>query len=149
MKKIILATLFGAIGLVQLHAATAVDVVSLRGDHPLDSGAKMFDTKNQKKVKGGFERGWELQPPSVPHAIDTYRVTLRENTCLICHSKEGAKKVKAPALSESHYIDSKGKKLPEMSSRRWFCNQCHTPQVDAAPLVENTFQPVPFKKKNR
>ena len=29
-----------------------------------------------------------------------------------------------------------------VSARRYFCTQCHVPQADAQPLVENTFKPV-------
>ncbi|MCB1961304.1 MAG: nitrate reductase cytochrome c-type subunit, partial [Rhodocyclaceae bacterium] len=30
--------------------------------------------------------------------------------------------------------------LSNISPRRYFCNQCHVPQFDAKPLVENTFK---------
>ncbi|OAD21154.1 periplasmiC nitrate reductase, diheme cytochrome c subunit, partial [Candidatus Thiomargarita nelsonii] len=32
--------------------------------------------------------------------------------------------------------------LANIAPLRYFCTQCHAPQVDAKPLVENTFQPV-------
>ena len=35
-----------------------------------------------------------------------------------------------------------GKTLSDVSPRRYFCLQCHVTQADAAPLVENTFEPV-------
>jgi cytochrome c-type protein NapB len=38
-------------------------------------------------------------------------------------------------------------KLPEASSARYNCVQCHVPQVDAPPLVENDFKgDAPIKK---
>jgi cytochrome c-type protein NapB len=32
--------------------------------------------------------------------------------------------------------------MANVSARRYFCVQCHVPQTNAKPLVENTFQPV-------
>ncbi|GAL17917.1 nitrate reductase cytochrome c550-type subunit [Vibrio maritimus] len=32
--------------------------------------------------------------------------------------------------------------LADMSPRRYFCLQCHVPQVDAQPLVGNDFERV-------
>jgi cytochrome c-type protein NapB len=39
------------------------------------------------------------------------------------------------AVSVSHYMDRDGNFLAEISPRRYFCEQCHVPQVDAKPLV--------------
>ena len=33
-----------------------------------------------------------------------------------------------------------GNRLDKISGTRFFCTQCHVPQVDAKPLVTNTFQ---------
>ena len=43
-----------------------------------------------------------------------------------------------------------GNFLAEISPRRYFCNQCHVTQVDAEPLVENTFMDMHtmMKQKN-
>ena len=95
----------------------------------------MFQQKKAKK----FDRSFEQQPPMIPHTIEKDKITLRGNTCMRCHSKENHEKEKAPAIGDSHYIDRDGKKLAKPSSRRWFCNQCHAPQVDAEPLVELNF----------
>jgi cytochrome c-type protein NapB len=32
--------------------------------------------------------------------------------------------------------------LGDISPRRYFCMQCHVPQTDAKPLVDNVFTPV-------
>lgn len=115
------------------------DVASLRGDNALDQGAASIEKKKQAIQSGGFERSWELQPPSVPHSIDKDRISAKENTCLSCHNKTNFEKENAPEVAESHYQDRDGNVLEKISSRRWFCGQCHTPQVDAAPLINNTF----------
>lgn len=139
MKKVLLSTLLGAAIFSQCAIAAQADISSLRGATNLDAPANSIEKMEQKKVDGGFDRAWDLQPPSIPHAIDKERISLKENTCMKCHSKDNFEKEKAPEIGESHYIARDGNTLDKPSSRRHFCNQCHTPQVDAAPLVENTF----------
>lgn len=87
-----------------------------------------------------LERNFDDQPPLVSHAVDKYPVTRNVNKCMDCHSEKTYKKEKATRVSASHYIGLDGKKLSEVSSRRHFCLQCHVPQVDAKPLISNTFQ---------
>ena len=116
-----------------------VKVFSLRGDLALDKEANPIKKMKQVKVDGGIEKNWELQPPSIPHDISKETITLKGNTCIRCHSKENHEKEKAPAVAESHYKTRDGKTLKKVSSRRWFCTQCHTAQADTKPLVENTF----------
>lgn len=84
---------------------------------------------------------FEEQPPLVPHKIDEYEVNLAVNKCLDCHSKEQAEQKDSTPVSESHYQGSDGKQLSSLAPRRYFCTQCHVPQADVAPLVENLFQP--------
>lgn len=43
-------------------------------------------------------------------------------------------------MAKSHYLDRDGKELPNISTQRYFCLQCHVPQYDAPPLVGNSFQ---------
>lgn len=117
----------------------AVKVASLRGFHELDKDAKPVEKKKQFKISGGIEKNWTLQPPSIPHSIEKDRITLKGNTCMKCHSKANHEKEKAPQAAESHYKTRDGKKLEKLSPRRYFCVQCHTPQADAKPLVENIF----------
>ena len=85
MKKVLLTTLVG-IALFTQGIATQAEVASLRGANNLDAPAETFEKKKQKKMDGGFERAWELQPPSIPHSIEKDRITLKENTCMKCHS---------------------------------------------------------------
>ena len=113
------------------------ELQSLRGGYALDKDSQMFEKKKQMKQKGGFDRYFKKQPPLIPHSIEKDRITLKGNTCMKCHSKEHHEKEKAPAIGESHYLDRDGNKLAKPSARRWFCNQCHIPQVQADPLVQN------------
>lgn len=139
MKKVILTTVAGAVMMIQVPLAMSEDVASLRGENNLDVEAQMFEKKKQVQVQGGIKRSWALQPPSIPHDIAKDRVSLQENTCMKCHNKENHEKEKAPEIGETHYKDRDGKVLTKLSSRRYFCRQCHAPQADAPALVENTF----------
>jgi cytochrome c-type protein NapB len=126
----------------------AVKVFSLRGDNGLDKSSKAINKKKQLKVKDGIERNWELQPPSIPHDISKERITLKGNTCMKCHSKANHEKEKAPAVSKSHFVTRDMKTLDKLSSRRYFCVQCHAPQADVDPLVENSFEANSIKLDN-
>lgn len=140
MRQAILTTLLGAALFSSgVLSAQAEEIASLRGTSSLDAPANALEKNEQMKVDGGFDRAWDLQPPSIPHDIEKDRITLTENTCIKCHSKENFEKENAPEIGESHYIARDGSQLEQLSSRRHFCNQCHTPQADIEPLVENSF----------
>ena len=140
MKKTIL-TAVTALGIVLGTAPTmaAESIASLRGDHDLNAGAIEATKKKPVSQKGGFERSYKQQPPMVPHSVEKDVINLKTNSCLKCHSKATAEKEKAPVAGESHFLDRDGKVEEKISSRRYFCNQCHAPQVDASPLVKNDF----------
>ena len=89
-----------------------------------------------------YDRNFDDQPPVVNHEVDIYPVTMKSNKCMDCHSAENYKKEKATKVPASHFVGADGKTLSSLSSRRYFCTQCHVPQVDAKPLVDNTFQQV-------
>ena len=62
------------------------------------------------------------------------------NACMTCHDWPGNTRVKAPKISETHYVDRQGARLDKVAGTRYFCTQCHVPQADAKPLVGNTFE---------
>jgi len=84
-------------------------------------------------------RGYPEQPPTIPHAIRDYRVDLNSNKCLTCHSRKATEDSQAPMVSITHFMDRDGQFLAAVSPRRYFCLQCHVPQFEARPLVENEF----------
>ncbi len=120
-------------------ATAAEKLASLRGTHDIEGSSLKVSKKKLISQEGGFERSYKKQPPLIPHKIEKYRITLKNNGCLKCHSKKNHKKEKAPMVGESHFLTRDGKKLDHVSTRRWFCNQCHAPQLNAKPLVENEF----------
>lgn len=67
-------------------------------------------------------------PPSIPHPIDGYSVTQRENDCLECHDRPreiGKKRAKdlSPPAPASHYGKLEGK--PEFAAGYFVCTSCH------------------------
>ena len=80
-------------------------------------------------------RTFKEQPPLVPHAIENFdEITNEENQCLECHSVANAVKKAAPKIGDSHLTVASAVRM-----ERYQCNSCHVPQVDAKPLVANTF----------
>jgi len=85
-------------------------------------------------------RNHAWQPPIIPHNIKGYQITKNVNMCMVCHSSKAAPSTGATPVSGTHYLDRDNNLLPNISTRRYFCLQCHAPQFDAEPLVENTFK---------
>ncbi|WP_456406623.1 nitrate reductase cytochrome c-type subunit [Thiolapillus sp.] len=142
MKKMIHVTL-AAFGLLLITSTSVVakeSIASLRGTEDLQGNSVKTGKKKVVSQEGGFERSYKQQPPMTPHKTDKYKISLKSNGCLKCHSKKNHKKEKAPMLGESHFLTRDGKKLEKVSSRRYFCTQCHATQVDANPLVKNEFE---------
>lgn len=93
------------------------------------------------KQQGRMALNYVNQPPMIPHSVDGYQVSKNTNRCLQCHGVEHYRTTGAPRVSPTHFMDSDGNVLSNVAPRRYFCLQCHVPQTDAAPIVENTFTP--------
>jgi nitrate reductase (cytochrome), electron transfer subunit len=121
---------------------------SLRGadakaeDQAFEEKAQLGKRPGSQKV---LPRSYQQQPPLIPHATNNFdEITLEENQCLTCHSPETYKAKKATMVGKSHFLDPQtGKVTKEVSKARHNCVQCHVPQADATPLVDNTFKTVP------
>ncbi|RLQ20459.1 nitrate reductase cytochrome c-type subunit [Seongchinamella sediminis] len=85
------------------------------------------------------KRAYPMQPPTIPHKIDSYQVDLNANKCMSCHSRRQTPDSQAPMVSVTHYMDRDGNFLADISARRYFCNQCHVVQHDIKPKLENQF----------
>ena len=57
-----------------------------------------------------------------------------------CHAWQKTKESGATKVSVTHFRTREGVEVDNIAPRRYFCTQCHVPQTDAKPLVENTFQ---------
>ena len=126
-------------------AQSAGDVISLRGagvEEPV-AVEQVFQQDTQR-----FNRDYRQQPPLIPHQIEGYTINIRHNKCLSCHSWANYRSSRATKISQTHFESRDGAILANVSARRYFCTQCHVPQVDSAPLVENEFAPVEALKMN-
>jgi len=85
-------------------------------------------------------RSHAWQPPVIPHNIKGYQITKDVNMCMVCHNPNRGPQVGATVVGNSHYFDRDGVPQTNISARRYFCLQCHVPQFDAEPLVDNTFR---------
>lgn len=142
-KNILVPILIGFI-VNPVMAAEMVD--SLRGKGLAESSAPP-PVQNYQRDRAPIPRDYVQQPPLVPHKIDGYRIDTKSNKCLTCHSWANYRESGATKISQTHFSDREGNDLSNISARRYFCTQCHVPQVDAKPLVENTFEPVQVLKQ--
>jgi cytochrome c-type protein NapB len=118
---------------------SAEDLKGLRGSAVSTPDKAPETYRVQDGVK--HERAYRQQPPLVPHLTDKYEIDLKVNQCLRCHEWPYSDQEKAPKISDLHYIDRNGVRQDTVNGNRYVCTQCHVPQVDAKPLVENKFQP--------
>ena len=126
-----------AVASLGVHAAGAVE--SIRGREvsadELEPGRYSVGTDGPP-----IPRDYVQQPPLIPHKVDSYNITTNFNKCMDCHSWTRYREAGATKVSLTHFKDRDGKELSNISPRRYFCLQCHVPQTDAKPLVENTFK---------
>jgi cytochrome c-type protein NapB len=87
-------------------------------------------------------RTFKEQPPLIPHKVDGFDdISATDNTCLDCHSHTEFRGQKIPRAGKSHFLaPATADAAPVLNMQRWQCNSCHVPQIDAKPLVENTFK---------
>jgi cytochrome c-type protein NapB len=131
-------------GWIGSAASAGEPVQSLRG-----ADAAVEDKAPEEKplvgkrpgLQKNLARSFQEQPPLIPHALQNFdEITLDDNQCLSCHSEENHKKKKAPLIGKSHFEVKGGKPTKTVDNARWFCTQCHVPQHDAPPLVDNEFK---------
>jgi len=138
MGRPIARLLLGLAALLITGPTMAEELSSLRG-HAVTDESDMVLNKQTLSVPGGFAVAWEEQPPMIPHPIGKYRINLRQNGCLKCHSPATYEANNAPVIATSHFFDRDGKRTEKVAPRRYFCTQCHAPQAGVMPLVENIF----------
>lgn len=147
MKKLLIALLSmsafitGAVHAELDNPGGIGGVESLRGATQLEDTRSADDFKKYPRDQV-LESEYVYQPPLVPHTIRNYEVSLNANKCLSCHSWKNAKEMGATKVSVTHYVNREDAVLADVSPRRYFCLQCHVPQANATPLVENEFKPV-------
>ncbi|MDR2261576.1 MAG: nitrate reductase cytochrome c-type subunit [Azoarcus sp.] len=115
-------------------------LATLRGA-PIPASLSSADDALKKVLESDvLERDFTQQPPLVSHPVDDYAVTRNSNKCMDCHSWENYRREKATKVPQTHFRTADGRELTSLAARRYFCLQCHVPQVDAEPLIANTYQ---------
>jgi len=127
-------------GIASAADAPSGFVDAARGTVPIPEATKPPRLGNAINDDTRRQRNYGMQPPIIPHRIDGYQVDKNFNKCLDCHARGKTEFSQAVPVSETHYIDRSGKVLEQISTRRYFCNQCHVAQEAVAPLVDNDFQ---------
>ncbi|WP_419763886.1 MAG: nitrate reductase cytochrome c-type subunit [Arcobacter sp.] len=116
-----------------------------------------------------IDRAFENAPPMISHDVEgMLPITISNNQCTMCHDPAVAESMGATSIPKSHFTDLRpetslaqnGKiikegmqvdntsdlKVPEqkalahLAGARFNCSQCHAPQSDAKPLVNNEFK---------
>lgn len=141
MKNILAATL-SALALLAFAASAQMiegHPPGLRGPVPLDTEAAaptMPKMVNDDLRKG---RAFAMQPPVIPHQIENYQVDRSFNKCMSCHGRDRTPESQAPMVSVTHFMDRDNNFRSEISPRRYFCTQCHVPQMDVKVPIGNSF----------
>jgi cytochrome c-type protein NapB len=142
MKPTCLGYVFAALLLLgaNVHAAEPVLTDPMRGavpilDEPRPPAMQQQENKDLRRV-----RSHPMQPPTIPHKIEGYQLDRDVNRCLFCHARSRIEETRAIPLSVTHYMDRDGNVRGDVSPRRYFCTQCHVPQDEVKPLVENRFE---------
>ncbi|MEH6476108.1 MAG: nitrate reductase cytochrome c-type subunit [Sneathiella sp.] len=143
MRKIAGLTAVALIALSTLAGTVfSEELITLRGGSAISEETNApampkVENTDQRRV-----RNYPEQPPTIPHHIRGYEVSKNANKCLSCHARTRTGESQAPMVSVTHFMDRENQVLATVSPRRYFCNQCHVVQLDAKPLVENTFMDV-------
>ena len=122
--------------------ANAETISSLRGVADIDQDSSAPAAKRYNKDGEPIARDYVQQPPLIPHKIKNYRINLKSNKCMSCHSWSNYRETGATKISQTHFESRDKNVLANVSARRYFCTQCHVPQVGSKPLVENNFKPI-------
>ena len=145
VKYTLLTILFALVGaggqLDALAADGAADgLYSLRGKRPInDISEAPANVGVILPIKGVHDRSFKGQPPQVPHKVKAKRISLKSNQCLECHSDDNYEEAGTTQIHRSHFVNRAGERLGRVSTRFYFCNQCHVQQINKTPLVVNTF----------
>ena len=115
-------------------------VDAMRGATPILEATQPPRLSNAVNDDNRMPRNYAQQPPVIPHRVDGYQIDKNFNKCLDCHARGKTEFSLAVPVSSTHYINREGKVLAQVSTRRYFCMQCHVAQEPAKPLVGNSFQ---------
>jgi cytochrome c-type protein NapB len=128
--------------LVTAGAAGAQQLYGLRGPTPLAEEPQPPPLPREVNDDRRQSRNWPEQPPVIPHSVQGYQITLNANKCLTCHGRQFTAQSQAPMISVTHFMDRDLQVLAAVSGRRYFCTQCHVPQMQVEPIAESRFEDI-------
>jgi nitrate reductase (cytochrome), electron transfer subunit len=136
--------------------AKSEEEIGLRSAPLTDESKEMPAHGEYGKAEAGkskpLGRAFENSPPLIPHDL-TGMLPIAEtnNACLNCHMPEQATALGATPMPKSHFFDiDTGKDLKgQMDGKRYFCMQCHVPQVNIPEAIKNTFRADFRSKKSK
>jgi cytochrome c-type protein NapB len=135
-----LRLLAAAILTIALSSVVMAETFSaLRGSTPLNEEGAPPALTPEENTSVREPRNYPEQPPVIPHSTEGYEVSINANKCLSCHARTRVHESQAPMVSITHFIDRDGQFLASISPRRYFCTECHVPQHNVRPPVENDF----------
>ena len=160
LTALALAALIGT-GCAVSNTVSEEELGLRKGDLYSESDVAPDKTNYIKAAPGSskkFDRSFENAPPLIPHDTEgMLPITRANNACLGCHMPAVAKSMGATPVSPTHFKDffAATKKhvakfggsdkihsdSANIAPQRFNCSQCHVPQVNLKPLVENTFSP--------
>ena len=146
IKTAVFSTLAALIFAENPVSAQEEKLLSERGNVSIEATSNV-DMYKIERDRDPIPRDFVQQPPLIPHTVKGYSITVNFNKCMDCHAWDRVKESKATKVSLTHFKTREGTELSNISPRRYFCMQCHVPQYDAKPLVQNTYKSALSAKK--
>jgi cytochrome c-type protein NapB len=134
------AVLAAALALVAFLAWAEPVVDAMRGATPIMQKTQPPRLTNEVNDDVRQPRNFAEQPPVIPHRVNGYQIDKNFNKCLDCHAHTRTEFSQAVPVSLTHFVNRDGQRLGQVSTRRYFCLQCHVSQETNRPLVGNSFQ---------
>lgn len=122
------------------------NVATMRGEQSIETASAPPERKSWTGKSDLIARGFDDQPPLIPHKSQSHKINLKTNKCLSCHGLDAYERKEATKVSDTHFRDRDGNKLDDVAGSRYFCTQCHVEQRDAVPLVVNEFKSAEVSK---
>ena len=113
-------------------------VDAMRGATPILNATTPPRMSNEVNDDSRQPRHFPLQPPVIPHRVNGYQIDKNFNKCLDCHAHAKTQFSLAVPVSLTHFVNREGQRLGQISTRRYFCLQCHVSQQPDRPLVGNS-----------
>jgi nitrate reductase (cytochrome), electron transfer subunit len=139
-RHVVGAAFVAALAGVASAQAPSAHVDAMRGPVSLAKEPPPPPLANQENKDVRRQRAFAMQPPTIPHKIEGYQLDRNANRCMFCHARTKVEESRAIPVSPTHYMDRDGTMRGDISPRRYFCTQCHVPQDEVKPLVENRYQ---------